>query len=181
MLNGWIGKQKDKKALKGLKKVRKPVKILLWIVVVGWSVMLGWGIAQAQETQETSEVEAVELGKEVYLENCSSCHIPIPPEVLPTETWQEIIENPQNHYGTKLSQIFSITQRLIWEYVRRYSRPLNPDEKIPMYMDKSRYFKALHPRVELPEQVTHQSCQTCHLGTDKLDYRSLTPQWENSP
>ncbi|MBR8828564.1 MAG: cytochrome [Gomphosphaeria aponina SAG 52.96 = DSM 107014] len=139
---------------------------------------IGSGISQAQGT---SEAKPAEIGKEVYLEHCASCHIPIPPEVLPTQTWQELLEKPQNHYGENLKDIISITQRLIWEYLRLYSRPLNPEEKTPMYIAQSRYFKALHPRVEVPKPVNHQSCNSCHIGVQNLDYRSLTPPWENSP
>ena len=32
-----------------------------------------------------------DLGREFYIENCSSCHIPLPAEVLPTDAWQKII------------------------------------------------------------------------------------------
>ncbi|MGL5805822.1 MAG: cytochrome C, partial [Xenococcaceae cyanobacterium] len=41
----------------------------------------------------------IQLGQELYLQNCSSCHIPIAAEVLPTDTWRALLSNPQKHYG----------------------------------------------------------------------------------
>ncbi|MGK7877953.1 MAG: cytochrome [Xenococcaceae cyanobacterium] len=122
-----------------------------------------------------------QVGQELYLESCSSCHVPIPPEVMPTETWKQLLEKPQKHYGKQLPQFIGISRILIWDYLRTYSRSVAIDEPIPLYVEQSRYFKALHPRVDLPKPTTHQSCVSCHLGAKNLDYRSLTPEWENSP
>ena len=120
-----------------------------------------------------------ELGKEFYIENCSRCHIPLPAEVLPTDTWQKILENPGDHYGESLPKMVSITVRLIWSYLRFYSRPSLEGEVTPEFVTNSRYFKALHPLVELPRPVSYQSCKICHTGTATLDYRLLTPEWDD--
>ncbi|MGK7892088.1 MAG: cytochrome C [Xenococcus sp. (in: cyanobacteria)] len=120
-----------------------------------------------------------ELGREFYVENCSSCHIPIPAEVLPTNTWQKILEEPRDHYGESLPNMASITVRLIWSYLRFYSRPTLEGEIVPEFVTNSRYFKALHPLVELPRPVSYQSCKLCHPGAASLDYRTLTPEWDN--
>ncbi len=120
-----------------------------------------------------------ELGRELYIENCGSCHIPIPAEVLPTNTWQKILEQPRDHYGESLPNMANITARLIWSYLRSYSRPTLEGEITPEFVTNSRYFTALHPLVELPRPVSYQSCQLCHPGAASLDYRSLTPEWDD--
>ncbi|TVQ45677.1 MAG: cytochrome [Gloeocapsa sp. DLM2.Bin57] len=123
----------------------------------------------------------LETAKAVYIDNCSSCHIPIPAEVLPTETWQQILERPQNHYGTSVDNLVRISQVVIWQYMMTISRPLRPQERQPLYARESRYFRALHPRVELPEVVNHQSCIVCHPAAAQLDYQQLAPEWEDGP
>ena len=176
-------------------KKRSPFVLLLLIIIL--SLVLGWGMELAIGASNfpnpdlhswegnLKSVDSVprkfKLGKSLYLENCSSCHIPIPPEVLPTETWREILKKPHQHYGKKLPELISVTKLLIWDYLRTFSRPLAPQEVIPIYVQQSRYFKALHPRVKLPKYVTHQSCVTCHPAAAQFDYRRLTPEWENSP
>ena len=117
------------------------------------------------------------LGRELYLENCASCHIPIPAEVLPRERWQDILNNTQNHYGKTLPTSVKVTARLMWTYLKNYSRPANPEETLPQYVTNSRYLKALHPQVELPKPTSHQSCTLCHPSAAKLDYRTLSAEW----
>lgn len=117
----------------------------------------------------------------VYVENCSGCHVPLPAEVLPTQTWRLLIEKPEAHYGVALDQIISVTQLMMWNYLNAYSRPLNIDEPRPLYVAQSRYFKALHPRVDLPKEVNHRSCILCHPGAQQYDYQTLTPEWDNAP
>lgn len=113
------------------------------------------------------------LARDLYLEKCATCHIPIPAEVLPTATWQKILENPNDHYGKSLPRLNRINLLLLWKYLRTYSRPLITGEQTPKYIKNSRYFKALHPQVNLPEKIDHQSCLACHSGARKLDYRTL--------
>ncbi len=153
--------------------------------VVIWSLLLGWGmtgifptagIAQAPDPVPPS----FQIGQQLYLENCAGCHVPLPPGVLPTESWLKIMENPDQHYGVRVPNIIRLTQRLIWEYLKAFSRTLVPDEPVPVYVSQSRYFKALHPRVTLPESVTHKTCVVCHPNASAYDYRSLTPAWDNS-
>lgn len=167
----------------------KRSRLLLLLFIGAWSIALGWGMAlalhpptvvsQAPSTP-ASPSNALRLGKKIYLENCSSCHIPIPPEVLPTERWKEILEKPQRHYGTQLPRMISPLVVAMWEYLRTFSRPLPPEAIVPEYVYQSRYFKALHPRVELPPAASHLTCTSCHLRAKELDYRRLTPQWENA-
>lgn len=117
----------------------------------------------------------------LYVETCSACHVALPAEVLPTETWRKLLEKPEVHYGVSLTQLISVSQLLIWNYLNAYSRPLNFDEPRPTYVAQSRYFKALHPRVELPKPTTHQTCILCHPGAKQYDYQTLAPQWEDAP
>jgi hypothetical protein len=164
-------------------------RLALLCCLLIFSIFWGTGLALAQKTHQNQlEINAAyliadnyEIGQQLYLENCSSCHLPIPPEVLPTETWREILEKPQQHYSEQLTPTISLTTRLMWQYLSTFSRPLLPDESQPKYVEQSRYFKALHPRVKLPKPVTVQTCITCHPSATEFNYRNLTSEWENTP
>lgn len=155
--------------------------ILVLFIITLWSVVIGSGIAMAFKTSDfDSFVKSVDaatgkykIGEQLYLETCSGCHIPIPPAVLPSETWQTILENPLNHYGVKVEGLIRLTQVAIWDYVSAYSRNLTKDEGKPDFIAQSRYFKALHPKVDLPNPVTHRSCIACHPKAIKFDYRTI--------
>jgi hypothetical protein len=168
------------------------LKQLLPLVFLGlitfWSLFLGWGIALALEQPSSQNflksVDPVptryQPGYELYLEKCSSCHIPVPPAVLPTETWQQILQKPEEHYGKKV-ELVRLNQLLIWDYLKIFSRLLLPNEPVPQLMEQSRYFKALHPKVDLPKPLTFPTCITCHPKAASFDYRTLSPAWENAP
>jgi hypothetical protein len=143
--------------------------IFLLGLILSCTLVLGWGCSKVLASSPHLP-EDYQTAVTAYINNCSSCHIPIPAEVLPTETWRRIISNPHNHYGTKINQLLSSDQILIWNYLGTFSRPLLPGENQPQFMIQSRYFQALHPKVELPEFVTHKTCVECHVNASKLDY-----------
>ncbi len=169
--------------------------ILVFMLLLVWSVALASGFtlitqlpAQTQPAAEISPTgtvdvvpERYQLGQELYLKNCATCHIGIPPAVLPTETWRDILQDEQ-HYGKKLTPLIDPERLLVWEYLRTFSRTQTADEeRTPYRIAQSRYFKALHPRVKLPQPVTMGSCLICHFKADGYDFRSLTSEWQNAP
>lgn len=143
------------------------------ILLIFWSTTVGLTLAQG--SQNTNQ----ETAQALYIEHCGTCHLPIPPEVLPTETWKEILEKPQKHYGTQVTTLVRITQVVLWQYLSTYARSLNPQEPQPYFISQSRYFRALHPQVDLPDPLTHRSCAVCHPGAAQLDYQTLAPQWQD--
>lgn len=178
-----------------LSRRRSPVVLLLLLVL--WSVVLGLGLAHAQPSSRLSPTIAqvtnpdpeglidpvppqLQLGQELYLENCATCHVGLPPAVMPTESWRKILTEA-THYGTQVTPLPEPAIYLAWNYVSQYSRPLREDELIPFRLRSSRYFKALHPRVEFPEPVSVRTCMTCHPAAAQFNYRSLTSDWENAP
>lgn len=141
-------------------------------------------VAQSIEPAAEGLVDEVppefQLGQELYLETCATCHVGLPPAVMPTETWRRILTD-STHYGTEVTPLPEPSIHIAWNYVSHYSRPLQEDEPIPYRLRSSRYFKALHPKVEFSDRVTVQSCIACHPAAEQFDYRTLTPEWENAP
>jgi hypothetical protein len=120
------------------------------------------------------------LGQELYLQNCASCHIAVPPAVLPTETWRDLLQD-QQHYGTQVPRLMSPAILIVWNYLRTFSRPKLPDEAPPYRVGVSRYFKALHPRVKFSQPVQLATCISCHSNASQYNFRKLTPEWQNAP
>lgn len=185
----YLSKQRRKRSAKGSRASRSPAVLMLILLI--WSICLGWGLSlvlsvSAQTTTPTTgTVDAIParfaLGKELYLENCATCHIGIPPEVLPSETWRRLLMEPEQHYGVKLEPLVGPSQLVMWDYLRTFSRPLQDKEAVPFRVAESRFFKALHPRVKFPQPAKIGSCVTCHPGVGQFNYRTLTSEWENSP
>ncbi|MBW4466365.1 MAG: diheme cytochrome c [Pegethrix bostrychoides GSE-TBD4-15B] len=159
---------------------------------------LGWGFAQVTHAQTpaaqpapltvpidpTGTVDPVtssyRLGQQFYLEKCATCHVGLPPAVMPSQTWAALLPDPQ-HYGVTLEPLVSPSLEIAWSYLSTYSRPVLKAERTPYRLVQSRYFKALHPRVEFTDPIGVGSCATCHPAAAQFNYRNLSPDWQNAP
>ncbi|MBD2356280.1 cytochrome C [Tolypothrix sp. FACHB-123] len=179
---GWLRLRQSNK----LK--RQPLGLLL--VVLAWSLAMGWLLSLASNVQgatpntEIGTVDVVpaqyKLGQELYIENCATCHIALPPAVLPSQTWKNLLEDSQ-HYGAQLQPLIDPPRILVWRYLQFFSRAQRKDEETPYRVKDSRYFKALHPKVKLPQPVQINSCVSCHPSATDYNFRRLSPEMENSP
>ncbi len=166
---------------------RKPIGILL--LILAWSLAMGWIVGLATNAQgatppnQIGTVDVVpaqyQLGQQLYLENCSTCHIALPPSVLPNQTWKNLLQDSQ-HYGVQIKPLIDPPRILVWKYLAAFSRPLQQEEETPYRVNSSRYFKALHPKVKLPSPVQIGSCVSCHPSAADFNFRRLTSEWENS-
>jgi hypothetical protein len=179
-----------RRKLRGRNQRRSPV--VLFLLILLWSLAMGWGLALATNAQPTApnsgsdEIGTVDpvpsryqLGQELYLENCASCHIALPPAVLPTQAWQQVLQDSQ-HYGINLPPLVDPPRLLVWQYLQNFSRSQTKEEETPYRVDDSRYFKALHPQVKLPRPIQISSCISCHPSAAQYNFRRLTPEWQSS-
>ena len=141
-------------------------------------------LAQVSAIEDNGTVDRIpdryQLGQQLYLENCATCHIGLPPQVLPTETWRRLLQDPQ-HYGQTIKLLVDPSRLLVWNYLQTFSRRQAKDEELPYRAANSRYFKALHPKVKMSQVANISSCVTCHPGASQYNFRKLTAEWENSP
>lgn len=164
--------------------------LLLACLALGSSAAFALAPARSTGSARAAAIAALEsvdpvpanlqFAAEVYLEKCSACHLALPPEVLPSESWRQILTNPQDHYSVSLDLI---TPEIlsIWGYLRDFSRAIADGEAEPYRVADSRFFKALHPRVEFPETPSPRNCATCHSRAAEFDFRSLRPEWLDAP
>ncbi len=160
----------------------------------GWSVGLsqgpqgggdsGWAIAQPPPDPYTTVdfvPQRYQLGQTLYRQNCATCHIGVPPQVLPSEAWRNLIQD-SSHYGVTITPPQGPAQGLIWAYLRTFSRLKSiQEERTPYRLQQARAFKALHPQVELPRPLGLESCATCHPAAAQFNFRQLTPPWLEAP
>ncbi|HEY9779879.1 MAG TPA: hypothetical protein V6D09_07065, partial [Leptolyngbyaceae cyanobacterium] len=74
---------------KSHRRLRRRSPLLLFLLLLLWSIIIGWGLALITNAQPTNQnaasseaigtVDSVpqryQLGQQVYLENCATCHI----------------------------------------------------------------------------------------------------------
>lgn len=140
------------------------------VVLLSLAYLGSWGV-KADPAEKLPDQYA--LGRDLYRQDCSSCHLAIPPALFPTETWQSLLQESY-HYGVRITLPINPERLLLWQYLRDYSRTLSQKEKIPFTFAESRYFKALHPKVDFQAVPTLRSCLQCHPGASGGDFLSAT-------
>ncbi|MFB2839642.1 diheme cytochrome C [Floridanema evergladense] len=176
------------------KRKQRRRSLTLFLLLLFWSSIIAWGLTlftqpqslHSQTVVDTSSMGTVDvipqryrLGQELYLDNCATCHIGVPPAVLPTETWADLIQDAQ-HYGVQIKPLIDPQRTLVWQYLRTFSRERSQyEERTPYRIAQSRYFKALHPQIKIPRPLPLASCITCHPRADKYDFRSLSAEWQD--
>ncbi len=185
-------KTPPKRRSRGLRKLYSTLLVLIIFCCTGGGLVAAQTassntparLAQVSAVEDNGTVDRIperyQLGQQLYLENCATCHIGLPPQVLPTETWRRLLQDPQ-HYGQTLILRVDPPRLLVWNDQQPYSRPPPTDEELAYRVATSRYFKALHPRVKLPQPANISSCVTCHPGVSQYNFRKLTAEWENAP
>lgn len=174
---------------KRTRQKRSPFVLVLLIAI--WSIGLGGSLAIAKTPfyhSPASEITApnlkavdpalprYQLGEQLYIENCGTCHLAIPPGLLPTQTWLDLIQDAQ-HYGVQIRPLVDPQRLIVWNYLRTYSRPRTSEEQTPYRVASSRFFRALHPNVKFSQPITLSNCASCHIGAREYDFRTLTPEW----
>ena len=116
----------------------------------------------------------------LYKEECgSSCHMAYPPMLLPSESWQKIMSDLEDHFGENAELPFE-QARDIEMYLVQNSRSIGyrkllpkPETDIPISITELRYFKREHD--EIPRRLVEENdnvgslsqCTACHQYAEK--------------
>lgn len=112
----------------------------------------------------------------IYKQECGSCHMSYPPALLPKESWAEMMNGLNKHYGTdasldkpELNQISSWLNSNAGTYKRVKEAP--PDNRIT----KSSWFEKKHRKVNArefskPSVKSASNCNSCHRNAEQGNF-----------
>ena len=112
----------------------------------------------------------------IYKQECASCHMSYAPALLPKESWTEIMNWLQKHYGTDASisqqemmQIASWLNSNAGTYKRVKEAP--PDNRIT----KSGWFEKKHRKISSREFLSTaikspSNCNACHKNAEQGNF-----------
>lgn len=124
---------------------------------------------------------------QLYIDECGSCHFAYQPGLLPQRSWNKLMANLQDHFGTDATldepEYTSIRRYLVAnaaDKAHQFKRSRKIDKKIyhyetPLAVTKTRYFIRKHD--EIPKYLITQkevrslsNCIACHTTADKGIY-----------
>lgn len=109
-----------------------------------------------------------------YQQECGSCHIPFPPQLLSADAWKAVMAQLDRHYGDN-AEIPADTAQAITAYLVRWA---GPERKVgsppgnPPRLTQTRYFQEEHRKI--PRAIWSRSdvrspanCGACHQQADR--------------
>ena len=108
-----------------------------------------------------------------YAQECGSCHVALPPAMLPARSWQRIMAGLDKHYGTDAS-LDAATARQLGDWLQTHAgsgkrvREEPPQDRIT----RSAWFERKHRKIDpaawqLPSVKTAVNCAACHVGAEQ--------------
>lgn len=114
----------------------------------------------------------------VFEEECASCHIAYPPQLLDAASWRALMNGLPKHFGTDASvdetRRLAITDFLVRNAGRRASRDANG--KPALRISETAWFRHEHDDVaaatwQRAAIKSPANCAACHTQTAAGDYR----------
>ncbi|WP_119355322.1 diheme cytochrome c [Azohydromonas sediminis] len=114
-----------------------------------------------------------------YRQECGACHTAYPPGMLPAASWQRLMSNLPNHFGTDasldaqtLAEIGAWLDKLAGTYRKTQREAAAPPED---RITRSAWFQREHREVRpatwtSPAVKSASNCAACHTRADQGDY-----------
>lgn len=110
-----------------------------------------------------------------WKDECGGCHVPFPPRLLPAASWQKIMANPADHYGTDATIDDAALNAKLTAFLMKNAGDgaRLSDAKgaaVPMRITQTRWFLREHDeiRADVWKRATIKSaanCGACHQGS----------------
>jgi mono/diheme cytochrome c family protein len=142
------------------------------------------GYGEGYGERSNSKMSGENRGRDMYgvqmnakfKAECSNCHIPYAPNLLPAESWRKIMAGLDKHFGSDASltdaENKEITAFLVSNASNRWKAPTSP-----LRITETAWFKQKHDSHEVspavwknPKVKSPSNCGACHTRADKGDF-----------
>lgn len=105
-----------------------------------------------------------------YVEECASCHVAYPPQLLTAPGWQRVMAQLDRHYGVDAS-LDPKRRAAIADFLQRAasSRDKHAPTEAGARMSRTAWFVREHGPTP-PAKVSFADCAACHTAAEKGDY-----------
>ena len=105
-----------------------------------------------------------------YVEECGSCHVAYPPQLLTAPGWQAIMGQLDKHYGSDAS-LDAKRRVAITDFLQRAasSRDKHAPTEAGNRISRTRWFVREHGPTP-PAKTSFANCAACHTAAEQGDY-----------
>ncbi|MDD3765281.1 MAG: diheme cytochrome c [Nevskiales bacterium] len=107
-------------------------------------------------------------------EECGSCHVAYPPQLLPAASWEALLGDLGNHFGSDAS-LDPATAAELLAYARMHASARTAAGEPTLRITRTRWFLHEHDEIgpatwQRPAIGSPANCAACHRGADSGDY-----------
>jgi Dihaem cytochrome c len=141
------------------------------------SMLAGLIVLSAPVHVAGSGVEGRAALDPAYVEECGSCHVPYPAELLEGASWRALLGALGEHFDADAT-VDDAELKPITRYLEKNARrPAGPTAGAPLLrLTKSPWFRRMHQDInsgEWPKVKTLSNCGACHPGAQQGRYIEL--------
>ena len=115
---------------------------------------------------------------DIYTQECASCHMAYPPDLLPVASWQRIMDTLDKHYGVDATLDKSSLQKIKnWLSIHAEKSSQAKSEPPKDRITLSKWFLRKHNSKEISASVwkrasigTPANCNACHINAAQGDF-----------
>ncbi len=123
-----------------------------------------------------------------YQEECGSCHMAYPPALLPTQSWEVMMGNLDDHFGEN-AELEQEDQDAVLAILRKHSRPVpaqawyaptpwgNRATSFPLRISELPRFRHEHDEIPYwmvknnPQVGSYSKCEACHTKAEQYSFQ----------
>lgn len=109
-----------------------------------------------------------------WKEECGSCHIAFPPQLLTADNWQRLMGGLDKHFGVNAA-LDAQSGRDIAAFLQRYAGKGDRHAASSLKISDTSWFTREHREVSAktwnrPEVKSRANCTACHVNAEKGDW-----------
>ena len=134
--------------------------------------MTGTALVAALFMAEAAHADGKRFGPypDVYTQECASCHVAYPPELMTKKGWATITSTLDKHFGTDASVDAKTRDALDGLLASRAAtRERNAPSEPSARLTRTAWFASEHGSMP-PAKTSFANCAACHTQAEKNDY-----------
>ncbi|MBI3901830.1 MAG: diheme cytochrome c [Nitrosomonadales bacterium] len=140
--------------------------------LVTWFTALGFVVGSTLAHAEREGLSVPQNPK--WKEECGSCHIAYPPQLLTADSWEQVMGNLGKHFGANASMDAKDASDIL-DYLKRHAGSGDRHSAASLRISDTQWFKREHR--EVPRNYwadkrikSASNCTACHVNAARGDW-----------